>query len=83
MAKLPFVFAITAAVVLGQPAVAYDFLEKRECTIEFLNRAPVHTTCVVSGRMMARAKRPRANDDDEHARNPYKIGFLACSMMLC
>src|SRR5689334_13086142 len=42
-------FSILAAT---QPTLAYDFLEKRECTLwHGTKRAPVHTTCVVSGGM--------------------------------
>ena len=37
--------------VLVSIATAYEFLEKRECTLQIPTRPAVHTTCVVSGGM--------------------------------
>ena len=37
--------------IASPAAIAYEFLEKRECTLEFPTRPPVHTTCLIDGGM--------------------------------
>lgn len=46
-----FVAAGLSVVLPIGTAAAYEFLEKRECTLQWPARPPVHTTCVVSGGM--------------------------------
>ena len=46
---------LTAALMVGAmmlgPALAYDFMQKRDCSLETPKGAPVHTTCLVKGGM--------------------------------
>jgi len=46
-------YALPAVLIISccGHTLAYDFLEKRSCTLEFPKRADIHTTCVVSGGM--------------------------------
>jgi hypothetical protein len=37
--------------ICGKASFAYEFLEKRDCTLDFGNKPPVHTTCVIRGGM--------------------------------
>src|ERR1700730_8712684 len=49
--KWLFVTLLVAAMALvcGEGAFGFEFLEKRDCTLTFKARPPLHKTCVIQG----------------------------------
>src|ERR1700730_3230231 len=49
--KWLFVTLLVAAMALvcGEGSFGFEFLEKRDCTLTFKARPPLHTTCVIQG----------------------------------
>jgi hypothetical protein len=43
--------AMTSLTAVAGPVLAYEFLEKRECTLFSRERPALHTTCIVDGGM--------------------------------
>ena len=43
--------ALMAGAMMLGPALAYDFMQKRDCTLETPTRVGVHTTCLIQGGM--------------------------------